>query len=55
MAGSYSGYGPRKERVQELISPVFDVPELQSMRVPAIVIDLSELEGGVWIVYQVVC
>ena len=39
-------YDQRKERVQKLISPAFDVPELQSMGMPAIVIDLSKLEGG---------
>ena len=33
----------KKELIKELISPASDVPELQSMGMPAIVIDLSEL------------
>ena len=37
-----------------MISPAFDVPELQSMGMSAIVMDLFELEGGLWVVYQVV-
>ena len=37
-----------------MISPAFDVPELQSMGMPVVVIDLPEMEGGLWIVYQVV-
>ena len=35
--------GPRKERLLELVSSAFDIPELQSMGVSATVIDIFEL------------